>query len=466
MDGVTSEFIVFPSDVVAYFSPFRESISAPAPRTKKGSPLSNWQEPVTVNSFSHTFSPNPPIPGNRLYNCESSADITVEIDLLKNERLNFYWVGLFGATSTASAALTEEAEATSNITGAGNIIEIDYICGYEDLDLAQLLPCDSAKDFISDFIRQFNLDFRVLAGNTVQFVERNEQVSFRSNNIDITPFVHDETIEYLPARTPVNYIVGYDNDTDDRLLTQLVSGCADDTREVTEYANVTISGNENIYSTGDKVIRNFFSATRFYPALFETIPFPVMGAIEVNMAGVTPDFVSHFNFGPTTNIRYDIPSIQSPEQFAVTQLGDLEYRFKYKPRLMYFKGTYQSLTGEPDTRFFVNAPDLLASTREHHWFKPTVCSFDMENVDLGSMPRTLRYDGPAGLYNEYFNDTIESRGDAYLLKADMNISPYLWTQLTGDKFVTLKDDLYQILSIEDYDPINNNPAQITLLKLV
>ena len=473
IDNKSNNFINNPSDVIAYFSPlrnFHSNIINPLnPIEVSGSPLTDNQESVTITQGAHSYNPNPLGPNNTNWLSSSEVDISIELDLQKNERIAIFWFTPLDARPTTGVFSTISAEFTTNNQVSAEI-NIDYVCGYEDLDLAALLPCSSAKDFIADFIAQFNLDFKFTEGRNIEFVVRDQFIRNRANNIDITEFLHYDTIEFTPARVPVNYIVGYDNDEDDRLLTQAASGCTEDSRSVTEYANVQFSGSDNIYSRGTKEIRNFFSATRFTPATVEAVPYPLVAApteTAINIAN-PPNinlFVTGYDFGPTTTKVIQIPNIQSEDSFRTTTFGDLNYSFNYKPRILKYRGFIETVD-MIFKRIFVNAPGIEAADKPDHWYRPTVCSFHTDNGDIVGPLRTLRYDTLDGLYNTYFNDTIDSRGDAYILKADISITPYLWTQLDGSKFVTYQDDLYQILKIEDYDPINNNPAIITLLKLV
>lgn len=484
MAGQNKDFINNPSDVVAYISPKRwvhyDNGDITDYKEAYGSPLTNWENEVVVGQGSY-----PPIhvittPSTAL-NSESYADISITLDLRKNERLTGFWINL-GNIQGTNASLTQglifekyalETTYASIGDGAGypDIEEqfhvITHNCGEYDLDIAKNLPSISAKTFINSFVKQFNLYFQV-ENNTIRFLPYNE---WRSNiSYDITSRVVDGSwiCEPVLSDDDVSWEIAYDNDTTDRLLNEEISTCVYDETKTTNYGNVVLSNDVSDTSvdvnTGEMSI---FSATKF-----------VRGHIDVqDMAIIAMTFPTStdpesgieilkgidFTYAPI-DFQMDVPSIQTSQSFAQETVGELEYNYNYKPRLLYHLGTiYTYLNYNSNYFCLIDSPrnDSDFVKLQKHWFRPTVSAFDFEN---GNIYPTLRYDTENGLFNRYFENLVDLYNESEVLTLQVALRSRDWVNLTGSKRVRYQDQLYRLMSISDYSPLDNTPCTIKLLK--
>lgn len=460
--GVNDNFINNPSDVIAYMIPKQVPNLSTLPDRKMvlGSPLQNFDvEPVIISS-----SQSSTITGTNQRVLDSMGEMSIEVRLLKNERVRAFWYspvnivdGGFGTTGSAFSQM--------NQTGV-NYFEIESSCGDVEIDVARNLPDITAKDFMTSFIRMFNLNFSVdVSTRTINFrYERNKNLN-RANVVDLTDYIDAETIEFRPVRQPKELNIGYTNDDKDRLLTGQNITCTGEQRVSLDYANIKLTS-DSIYAENVKDIRTGFSATKFVRGMFQTVD------ITTN----TPFFISNYNdpdgnpfrqglnYGfpnTATNFSWDIPSIQSLESFNQKRVGDLEYDWSYAPRLLYFIGVPQ-----PNQYFLVGAPgDLVLIMQTNFWKKPTACTFAGENASLfgpGTYP-SLRFD--TRLYEELFNNQVEVWKNGYVLSAKIHLNSRLWQSLQGSQRVIVNGDVFRLMTIEDYDVTGMNPSTITLLKL-
>lgn len=459
--GINDNFINVPSDVIAYVIPAQYNVIGTLPDRKYalGSPLQEWQQEPTVILNTQTST------GGGTFNNKgiiSTSTYYIDIQLLKNERVHCYWyspISISEFNNPRSTACTIE----TNYNPAPEFT-VDLLCGDEEIDIARNLPDVTAKDFMTSFIRMFNLNFSVdVSTKTINFrYERNKNLN-RTSVIDLTDYIDAETIEFRPVRQPKELNIGYTNDDKDRLLTGQNITCSGEQRVSLDYANIKLT-NDNIYAENVKDIRTGFSATKFVRGMFQTVD------ITTN----TPFFISNYNdpdgnpfwqglnygFPSTaTNFSWDIPSIQSLESFNQKRVGDLEYDWSYAPRLLYFIGVPQ-----PTQYFLVGAPfDTIAQT--NFWKKPTACTFAGENASLfgsGTYP-SLRFD--TRLYEELFNNQVEVWKNGYVLSAKIHLNSRLWQSLQGSQRVIVNGDVFRLMTIEDYDVTGMNPSTITLLKL-
>ena len=459
--GINDKFINEPSDVIAYVIPkqYNNIGTLPDRRYALGSPLQEWQvEPVITTNLQNST-------GGGTFNNKaifSTSTMSIEVPLLKNERVHCYWFSPMSISDSGNPQTTKAEIETNDIPTP--TFSIDLACGDVDIDIARNLPDITAKDFMTNIIRQFNLGFDVddMTKSINFYFVKQDRVS-NTNVIDITDNIDASTIEFRPIDQPQELTVGYTNDEKDRLLTGSNEACDGTERVNLDYANFRVT-NDSVYAQGIQDVRTQFSATRFVSGVFET----------VDVVTDVPFFISNYNdpdgnpfwqglnygFPSTaTNFSWDVPSIQSLESFNQKRVGDLEYDWSYAPRLLYFIGV-----PKPNQYFLVGAPfDTIAQT--NFWKKPTACTFAGENASLfgsGTYP-SLRFD--ERLYRELFNNQVEIWKNGYVLSAKIHLNSRLWQSLQGSQRIVVNGDVFRLMTLEDYDVSGDNLATITLLKL-
>lgn len=453
-NGENQDFINNPNDVIAYVSP-RRMLSVPLQRDAKGSPLSDWEEEVVVNSFSHSIVTNTTTSKRSV----SATEFEIEVDLLQNERVYAYWISIYQLES-GTVGVDKVTLQTNN---SGSEYEIEYLCGYDDINIAENLPELNAKDFISNFIRQFNLSFDVQNNSkTVTFYTQNDLLDKQA--IDITKYCDINTIEMSNPEAPNTLTIGYDNDADDRLLTRDATGClVSDTRELLGYANVTFDNNENIYSEGDLSLKNGFSATRFVEGVADTTDKSTGVTLFSITHPVTSDsFTQAWRFDLAQPIQIYYPSIQSQDSYDQSTLQDLEYNYNYNQRILYYLGTTETYKGyDPNWTIKVGSvgANLLAPD---FTIQATYCAFDTENDN--PYP-TLRYDGVDGLYERFFFNLYDYYNKTYVLSIECDLNAILYRKLKLNAVVKIGEVYYNVLEIINFDPTRQNLATLKLLKI-
>lgn len=462
IDQKNTDFVDKPNDVVAYISPKRYAVLGNDVEAI-GSPLSNWQETVNVISSSHSILSHTSIS----YSSESSAEIEIEIDLEKNERINFYWTSIL---NTFGSSLNSVQASKTTLNDTDSEVEIEYLCGWDDIDVAINLPNIGAKEFISSFVNQFNLRFTVLErSKTVEFVLPNDYYIKDQSSIDITDRVDIDSVTITPLGTPKTFIVGYVNDGNDRLLVDSTNACTlDITSNTNNYANIAEFTNDNTYADGELKIQSIFSATKFVTGTFDlmdigsgsqtigsiTNPYPDCNGKPVSVA-------QYWRFDGGTSLQYEIPSIQSQSSFEQDRVGELEYSFNYNPRIIYYIGTANSWYGtDADYKIKIDSRGAVIGA-EDFAIQPTVCSFDTEN---GNPYPSLRYD--TYLYNQYFENLLEVYNQSHILEVQAALRGKDWRELQGNVLVRFLGVVYRILEIRDFDPLGDNLTNIVLLRVV
>jgi hypothetical protein len=473
MAGLNVNFINDPSDVVAYCSPWAATIYPSSNIRVSGSPLTLWQNPVNVVATNHSSTVTP-VGIDFLYEFTSRASIEIEVDLVRNERLKAFWFAPvrfedLSANGTTTSSIDINVGAFSGLTAT-----VNYLCGEQDLNIADNLPDKTCKEFVSDFINFFNMSFDVdEASKTVNFYTQRDVVGSGSRLIDISSRVVSGSEVVLPVTSlPRELKIGYDNDSSDRLVGETIVGCTNEsTTRGTDYANVTFR-NDNVYSTGNRRLTNGFSATRFTDGVFELTdltgaPFP--GTPVTKCSGAIPPecIVAGYDFllNQGSSLVYQVPSIQTEQQFLVDRLGDLEYFSDSTPRLVYHEGRADQTIGAIGA-FRVNAYDNDAVDSplwENAWMYPTVSSFDGEN---GSQLPTLRFDTGSGLYNRYFNEVVSTLTQSHFVRLDAYLTVRQWNAIKASSRVKVHESLYTVYEIKDYDITGENPTELILLKVV
>ena len=461
MSNMSNDFVTQPNDVIAYVSPKRCLINGNTDINSTGSPISNFTEPITVTVRSHTIIAD----SSTERDSASSVSFSVEVDLLKNERVNAYWVSLVNLRTTFNRLSTMDTEQSDSSSETF----VDYLCGYTDLDIAGNLPCIDLKSFVSGFVNNFNLFFTVEPeSKTVNFIYNQDLLTDRRTYVDITKHVDAATIIMTPPEMPKRLIVGYDNDPDDRLLNYVKSLCEADTTLQNNYANIDERVNNSPYALNELRVLSNFSATQFVEGFYEVIQLfgtSISPYSSFNDPVTGNPFIQGFSFSPDTTqtLTWAIPSIQSLESFGQRTVGQLDYTWDYTPRLLYFLGTAENHYGiDGGLRFKINSPEAQVISMSQFWIKPTVLAFDTENSN--PYP-TLRFDGINGLYQRFFIDVINEYRLSYILKVKCEMNPSLWNQMDGRKLIQYNGTQYRLLSIEDYDVSNQQMATLTLLKL-
>jgi len=498
MNGQNTRFTDQENDVIAYFSPKRwqvnEDFGGVAANQISGSPISNFEKSVEVvgGFVGHQALLTTVGPDNLV--SRSWAHIKINCDLKKGEKIEIFWISLANVSGTVALTFgtpplptSDAAESVYQRFGTESVVleeiaeySITYNCGEYDLDLSANLPSISAKNFISSFIKQFNLHF-FRTGNTVQFTPVAQYYS--PETYDITKRV-DWSMgwESKPIATPKTWSVGYDVDSKDKLLSENFDICTGQSRKgASDYGNVTIE-NENAYADGEIDDLVLFSSTKFIDGNCilvhrtadainlptETDPltgFVLQAGLEMPILVV-----------PKTLSGIKIPSIQSAESAKFETFGDLGRDFDYTPRLLYHLGTtnqfygideaYQMLIGYP--RGIVDGVSSVDFIRkEKHWFRATIAQFDLENsVQTGIEYPTLRYDTANGLYSRYFENLIELFNLSEQMSIQVAVRASDWANLKGYKKIRFQDQLYRLMEVKDYDPVSKNTCTIILLKEV
>lgn len=460
MSNMSNDFVTQPNDVIAYVSPKRCLLNGNSDINSTGSPISNFTEQVQIAVRSHTIIADSATERDS----KSSVSMTVEVDLLKNERVNAYWVSLVNLRTTFNRLNTMNTEQSPDYSETF----IDYLCGYTQLDIAGNLPCINLKDFISGFVNQFNLFFTVEPeSKTVNFIFNDQLLTDRRTYVNIDNYVDADSIVMSPPDMPKRLVVGYDNDTNDRLLNYVKSLCEADTTLLNNYANIDERISNSPYARNELRVLSNFSSTQFIEGFYEVIQLfgtTISPFSSFNDPAENP-FIQGFSFSPdsTQTLTWAIPSIQSLESFGQRTVGQLDYTWDYTPRLLYFLGTAENHFGiNNGLRFKINSPDAAVVALSQFWIQPTVLAFDTEN---NNPYPTLRFDGINGLYDKYFFDLINEYRKTYILTVSCEMNPVLWNQLNGRRLVQFNGNQYRLLSIEDYDVSNQQMSTLTLLKL-
>lgn len=484
MNGENTDFIEKPSDVIAYFSPKRklinDNVTPLAENQYKGSPLTNFENEVVINSSGHyingTSAPK---------DSGSLADMEITLDLEKNERVVVYWTSLqniYGEVAIDSAIPNPYSTAYDdtlsvvnlNVTNT-NTFEISYDCGQSDLDLAQNLPNISCKDFISSFVTQFNLYPEFRDGTVILTPQK---YYYTDNSYDITDRVQEDTWASSGLPSPKTWNVGYTLDQKDRLLTEDINRCDVTTSGTNNYGNVEFD-NEN--ATSNKTLNewNMFSPTKFVESevilhdvtsgagvlIPQSGPDPVTGVV-INTGIISP---TPFPLGRFVDLQ--LPSIQSLESFDQKRLGDLTYDYNYAPRLIYHLGTINQYTPLDDNfQVLVDSPrrNVNFILKEKHWTRLTVSQFDQENSDwTGITYPSLRYDRTTrddGLYIRYFENLIALYNESEMFSINVALRAIDWIMMSGSRKIRYGDQLYRLSEIVGYDPKENNICQINMIK--
>jgi hypothetical protein len=481
MNGENKNFIDNPNDVIAYFSPKRkwinDNVTPLAEKEYKGSPLTNNESEVIVNSSTHvitsTFNP---------ISSESSVNLEVTLDMKKNEKIRIYWTRLSNINGQVTLNFTlpkpysdayDFATNEVNMNISGNTEwDIEYLCGEYDLDIAKNLPNINAKNFIASFIKQFNLWFKIEDKN-ITFLPLNEFLTKEA--YDITDRVIANDWETTPVPVPKNWYVGYSLDENDNELFEETIGCINNGRQETDYANVTIENNDNIYAQGISNDYNEFSPTKFIDSTLEATDYsipPVAIPISTDpVTGITikKGFVTLGSLlisgGDIVERAYTMPSIQSTNSVGQRTVGDLTYDYNYTPRLLYHLGLAFDPNVSTFSYGFVDSArgEFDFITKKKHWYIPTLSAFDKEN---NNPYPTLRYDTDDGLYNRYFVNLVDFYNKSDILTLKVYLRPIDWVKMDGSQIIRFNNQAYRLMSISDYDPTKPNVSTVKLLKIV
>lgn len=484
MNGENTDFIDNPSDVIAYFSPKRkyinDNVTPLAENQYKGSPITNFQSDVTVNSSNHNINST-----SAPKDVNVTADIEVTLDLRKNERIIMYWTsiqninGEVALNPTLPLPYSDAYEADDNALSLNqtnlNSFDIQYNCGEYDLDLAQNLPNITCKEFISSFIKQFNLYIDYTNGKLTLLPQ---DAFFSPNTYDVTNRIEEDSWESEPLPAPKSWEIGYTLDSRDRLLNVDTNKCNSTLSNTNNYGNLQF---DNPNATSEKILSdlNMFSSTRFITG--DVFVQDVTSGLPITFPLTTPDPVSgvqiYKGISPNTAIdlgtfaEIQFPSIQSQESFDQRRLGDLTYDYNYTPRLIYHLGTvnqYTPLGNEWQVLVDSPRPDSNFVVEQKHWFIPTVSQFHYENSILtGINYPSLRYDRTAeddGLYIKYFEDLISLYNESEMFTLVAALRTIDWNNMTGSLRIKYRDQVYRLSQIIDFDPEQNNNCKIKMIK--
>lgn len=481
MNGSFPEFTETPSDIVAYVSPKRCITLGNNDLQASGSPLTNFETNINVINRIHTIITDTSIEKSSL----SSVTFEIEVDLLKNERIEFACLSI--ANVSQFPITSAVARNVFNGNNAASQYSIEYICSdFDDISLADNLPSISCKDFISNFKNFFNLYWSSdELSKTVKFYTTKEFTNV-DNLYDISKIVDKNSVVITPTNPPNSVSIGYSNDDQDFLLNEVVSGCIDDAYKPTNYANYVVLNNKNIYSSDNTVFTNGFSATKFIEAqIFDCVDFYTINKtlVTTTIPSTTTLFTKGVTFGTKYNdvkFRLNIPSLQSIDSQKVKIIGDLEYDFNQKIRILQYLGTvgdvYNTLNSTFENyRFKIDSPDFARCIESDFWIEPTISSFDFETpkystfvnkTNLNEPTQSLRFDVYNGIYSKFYNNVVENLNKSHVLQCEAILSPFDWDSLTANTTVVYNNVLYKLLEIVDYDPQGINFAKIILQKIV
>jgi len=371
---------VLPStDIVAFVSPKRCIAFSNNDERASGSPLSNNVQQVNVISRLHTVTNDTVL--NK--SCFSSVTFEIEIDLLKNERIGFYAIGVTNYGQTSPIINNSVSDVELIVNSSSSAITVEYLCGYEDISLADNLPDMSAKTFIKSFINTFNLSFIVDSNNKKVSFTTYKEFYNNDNPYDITNRVDVGSVKYLPTNPARNLTIGYENDDNSFQLTENTSGCIEDIAQSSDYANKKMYENFNIYSENTEEFTNGFTAVKnifFYSnrtpsrgigsALFdnlsnlETATFATGTYILGRVANLFNTFDEGFIFS--------VPDIRSIDAQKARVLGDVEYEFDQDLCLLKFYGTYTSPVYQDPAKTFLNfQPIILIDSPDNDYVNGT-----------------------------------------------------------------------------------------------
>lgn len=482
MNGMNDDFVNEPSDVIAYVSPKRYRLWENGDITNKklaiGSPITNWETDVEVVSVVVHQVVSSLIPD---LESRSYANISISLDMLKNERIEIYWISLGMIEGKAETWISQgqptlnalDPDTIEQAIGFGLPVptlqkwEIIPNCGTEQLDLARNLPTINGKQFISSFVKQFNLFF-TKENNTVRFLPQKQ--FYTPEVYDITPRVVEDSWDCQPFPSGVvkNWEIAYDNDNNDRLLIEDQSACIYDETQTLHYANVILE-NDNVNTSVDSNSNEMtlFSATKFVQGIVNVQDLAIIAMTFPTSTDPSSDIEIikgiDFTFVPV-DFPMEFPSIQSRDSFSQDTVGELTYDYNYSPRILYHLGTINTYLGYGlNYQVLVDSPraDSTFVSLPKHWFRPTVSAFDDEN---GNIYPTLRYDTENGLFNRYFENLVDLYNRSEILTLEVALRSKDWINLTGSKKVRYQDQLFRLMEIKDYSPLDNRPCTITLLK--
>ena len=506
MNGFSKDFTTQKSDVIAYLSPkrwvLRDSGELINDVDVLGSPYSDFYSEVKVGDVSgfSNFVGHEVLSASEPLVSISHGKISVEVDLNKGDNVKIMWVSLCNIYGLVvrDAGVDDFFDHAANPNDVshefGNSAfdgtfsnadraeySIDYLCGEYDLDLAANLPSITAKQFVASFIKQFNLHFTA-NGSQISFYPAKQ---FYSKEVyDITSRVDvSKGWKSEPVDTPKNWVVGYDNDKNDRLLTDSKKSCSGVVDDFADYGNVSFD-NENTYSENAVSDLNMFSATRFLRSAISINPFgfdlttiPYEFPETCSPLDPTICFKKGLELGviyANYEFEYEFPSIQSEASYKNKLFGNWSLDFNYSPRLLYHLGTanqYNQNISLPKNNWgsIIDMPraEIDYCNLTKHWFRPTVSQFDGENsLMTGINYPTLRYDTADGLFNRLFENIVELFNLSERLTLNIALRAKDWNNLQGNKRVRFLDQVYRLMSIKDYDPVTRKLAIIELLKEV
>lgn len=485
MSHILPQFTSTPSDIIAYVSPKRCITKGDNDPEASGSPLTNFQEQVNVVQRNHVITSNTVLDKSSF----SSVWFEIEVDLLKNERINFECLSFVDLEILPPAipnytSVVGKAELIVN--SVSSQFTVQMICDYEDISIADNLPEINCKEFIKNFANLFQLRFSMDNNSkTVRFLKESEFIN-NDNPYDITNRVNVNSVKYLPSGVARNLTVGYSNDAEDFELNQFVSQCAEDVYVPMNYANKSFTDNPNIYANDTLSILNGFSATKFIEGDFSgcvdyntitkslvTITAPIIGTVFTK--GIT--WGSRFNWAI---FRLPVPSIQTITSEGEATVGDLNYNFNQQLRILQYHGTIgevynTSSTSFEDYRFKIDSPEFAIADNQQWWIRPTISSFDLESPyynpvvtpsNISVPTQSMRYDVSGGLYDKFFSDIVELQNKSYVLQCSAYFTSQDWNNLKANRVVKYKEGLYRLLEISDYDVTGTEPCVVSLIKLV
>lgn len=452
------DFVNNPSDIIAYISPKRAGSLGITNRQTCGSPLTNYTETVNVNSFNFFSTLS-----STNVNIDADVDIDIELDLKKNERLNAYWLILRGDPVNLAACSLE-----GNINNDGiSLFEVDYLCGTEDLNLAANLPPISQKDFISSFIKRWNLRFQSNEDNTLTFYYDKLQNNSVLRPIDITDRVVENSEVYSPLTPYYRQRVNYNNDNNDRLLTRIINNCNSETTETLNYANYDKKSDKQ-FNRNELTFVDIFSATLFERGNFVLTDVSTLNPTLVSASDPTTGEVikKGFLYTPPTATPYnfDVPNIMSRQQYNAALVQDLEYLYDYTPRLLYYLGTANQHFGiSEDLRIKTGSPQeaFVLNLDTDFWLQPTVCAFDQEN---NNPYPSLRYD--TSIFPQYHEDYIEKQLKSDIFIIEVFLTPEQWNNLKSWQYIKYQGITYKVLEIQDFDYQANVATKIKTIRVI
>lgn len=368
-----------------------------------------------------------------------SLNTTFELDLQLNDVIYLAFVGK-----------DDNINGLIDCTGfeTSLVATVQQIDSTDELSLSQNLPLINQGDFIKEVFNLFNLRIDVDETNKVVFLDN--QPNFYLNPAlatDLTMFVNERTRIIQPNQSATQYEFTYQDD-DDFLV--LENGAIDKARAT--FDNLTSYGKSR-----KKIESSIFGITQFEnfqlvddlrttpPLTFQDPKWTILETFKVPYITTRDRYNVFQNESQTTGADYD---------FSI-KLG------KVKRKQVFASGNFIPYRYWDNTAP-VGSRDVYLQNDTHIELAFEDTTPNVNNNRVWS----LYWSGDDGLfilnYRNYIYEIL--RGHIYEIEA--LLPPSVFYSLSFRSVITIANQLYRILAIEDYDPITYQPTKLKLFRPV